>query len=179
MGIRRNLINLLIGPPEVTRDDLRRVTEEAASTTTAQASGADPALDEKFAKVEKKLNMAMGAVQAATAQIMSLKKDVEELSRTVGQASQQATTARSTAEAAADGLSGVEGQLAALVERLGQPAAQPAPAAAKAAAKPKTGKGPGRPPKSTVCQVPGCGRPHRARGYCAMHYQQVARGQSA
>lgn len=173
MGIRRNLINLLIGPPEVTRADLRRVTEEAVAATPTPAGAADPAADERYAKLEKKLNMAMGAVQAATAQIMSLKKDVEELSRSVGQASQQATTARSTAEAAADGISGVEAQLAALVENMGKPAAAPAAASAPA----RTGKGPGRPPKSTVCQVPGCGRAHRAKGYCAMHYQQVMRGQ--
>ena len=24
--------------------------------------------------------------------------------------------------------------------------------------------------KSTFCTVPGCGRPHRARGYCRTHY---------
>lgn len=174
MGIRRSLANILLGPPEVTGADLDRVATEAAR---AGSSGVDPEVDARMAKLEKKLNMAMGAVQAATAQIMSLKKDVEELAALSRQAGQHATTARSTADATADGLSGVEEQLAALVERLGQ--SDTGPSKAKAAPeKPKVA--PKAASKSSAsgdsCTVDGCTNKHRARGYCAKHYQQFKRG---
>jgi hypothetical protein len=34
---------------------------------------------------------------------------------------------------------------------------------------------PGRPPLHTKCTVPGCTRPHYAKGLCSMHYQQWRR----
>ncbi len=33
-----------------------------------------------------------------------------------------------------------------------------------------------RPLEHTHCTVEGCGRPHKARGYCASHYLQHIRG---
>ena len=162
MGIRRGIVNFLIGPPEVTADDLAQIKQSSAPAST----GADPELDARMAKLEKKLNMAMGAVQAATAQIMSLKKDVGEIANNAAQANQSATTARATAESTADGLTGLEEQLAALTEQLGSAATEAKPQKASTSAK-KADAG---------CKVPGCNNKHRARGYCAKHYQQSKRG---
>ena len=165
MGIRRTIASIILGPPEVSEADLRRVQSELGQQRST--GGADPDTAAQIAKLEKKLNMAMGAIQAATAQIMSLKKDVQEVASTAAQAGQHATTARATAEATADGLNGVEEQLASLVEKLGTPSAAPAK---KAKAKPKKASAP------EICSVDGCNNKHRARGFCAKHYQQSKRG---
>lgn len=167
MGIRRSIANILLGPPEVTADDLRQVRD--AASASAPSEGSDSETDAKIAKLEKKLNMAMGAVQAATAQIMSLKKDVQELVAASSQASQTATTARATAESTADGLSGVEEQLAALIEKLGK-AQEGTPPKKKGSASKKKSASP------TTCKVDGCNDKHRAKGFCARHYQQHKRG---
>lgn len=164
MGLRRSFVNILLGPPEVTSADLRRVADEVAQ---GDPSGLDPAVEARMAKLEKKLNMAMGAVQAATAQIMALKKDLQETANAATKAGQQATTARSTAEATADGLTGVEEQLAALMEQLAD-----APEPKKGAKATKASTKNGRP---ETCSEPGCSNKHRARGYCAKHYQQHKR----
>lgn len=29
-----------------------------------------------------------------------------------------------------------------------------------------------------ICKVPGCDKPHRAKGFCTMHYFRLRRGQS-
>lgn len=165
MGIRRSIANIVLGPPEVTEADLRRVASEAA--LSGGGSSVDPELEARMAKLEKKLNMAMGAVQAATAQIMAVKKDLAETLKIAKQAAQHGTTARATAEATADGLNGVEEQLAKLIEQLGSVQAAPAK---------RTGKKPGRKKTAEGCKVDGCENGHRARGYCAKHYQQFKRG---
>lgn len=170
MGFRRSIVNILLGPPEVTADDLARIKEQS---TAPAPGGADPELDARMAKLEKKLNMAMGAVQAATAQIMSLKKDLEEVANSAKQANQAATTARNTAESTADGLTGIEEQLAALVEQLGK-AESPKPE--KKAKTKKRASTSSKKKDDPGCKVDGCTNKHRARGYCAKHYQQLKRG---
>ena len=186
MGIRSTLASFLASPASNAMEpDIRRVVEEALAarpTPTADTS----ALEDRVAKLEKKLNMAMGAVQAATAQIMSLKKDLEEVHSAANQASQHATTARNTAEAAADGVTGAEEQIAALMKNLGElqavasapSPAKKAPAKAKKAPA-KATKAPAKKARKAApehCTVDGCDGKHRARGYCAKHYQQWKRG---
>lgn len=63
--------------------------------------------------------------------------------------------------------------LAALEKRLDQGASRPAPVRRRSSAGDK-GR-PGRPPIFTACTVPGCPRPHYAKGLCSMHYQQWRR----
>jgi len=73
--------------------------------------------EQEITKLKKKLNMAMGAIQAATAQL-SVAKTASE------QANQRAISSQATAEAAMDGLTGLEDAFAALVEKLGSNAGQ-------------------------------------------------------
>ena len=129
MGIRSTLAAFLVSPASSAMEpSIRRVVEEALAAHPApQADNGD--LEDRVAKLEKKLNMAMGAVQAATAQIMALKKDLEAVHAMANQASQHATTARATAEAAADGVTGAEEQLAALMKNLGTAKVSSAPMA--------------------------------------------------
>ena len=56
--------------------------------------------------------MAMGAIQAATAQLANMKSAVD-------QNTQRATSALASSEAASDGLTGLEDAFAALLERMG------------------------------------------------------------
>jgi chromosome segregation ATPase len=129
MGIRSTLGSFLASPAsQAMEPDIRRVVEEALASRPA-ASADTSELEARIAKLEKKLNMAMGAVQAATAQIMALKQDLQAVDGKASQASQYATTARATAEAAADGVTGAENQIATLLEQLGS--ASPAKAAPK------------------------------------------------
>jgi chromosome segregation ATPase len=89
---------------------LDQQSERAAemSTLTTEVS----ALDAELVALKKKLSMAMGAIQAATAQLAGLKT-------TVDQNIQRTTSASATAEAASDGLTGLEDAFAALIERMG------------------------------------------------------------
>ncbi len=78
-----------------------------------QAQAPDPSaklaeLEEKNAKLEKKLSMAVGAVQAATTQLMAAKQTAEQASNLAQQAMQRATSAQAAAEAAAEGVSALE-----------------------------------------------------------------------
>lgn len=92
---------------------------EAIARLIAPAPEADPrvaelqaelnVLTQKLAKVDKRLSMTMGALQAATAQLTGLDKRVADAVSTARQASQQATTARSTAESVAEALDELEG----------------------------------------------------------------------
>jgi predicted nucleic acid-binding Zn-ribbon protein len=61
-------------------------------------------------KLEKRLSMAMGALQAASAQIVQLRKDLEQAENIARQAAQQATSAFSMAESAAEGVHALEGE---------------------------------------------------------------------
>ena len=70
------------------------------------------ALEELDAKLEKRLSMAMGAIQAATTQLLQLKDAVGQAQNQSQQAMQRATSALSTAETAADGVGAIEAQLA-------------------------------------------------------------------
>ena len=172
MAIRDTLASLL-GGSQPSDLDIRQMVNDAVA---AQSSGEDKseALEAEIAQLKKKLNMAMGAVQAATAQLMALKKELTETNGSVKQATQHATTAKATAEAAADGRNAVEARMDALVEKLGTapaPAVAKKKAAPKKAASKKTGEA-----APEHCSVDGCSNKHRARGYCAKHYQQWKRG---
>jgi hypothetical protein len=80
-----------------------------ASKTAVDSLGAKLAgVEEQNAKLEKKLSMAMGAIQAATAQIVQLRQELEQSSNLSRQAMQKATSAQSTAESAAEGLEKLE-----------------------------------------------------------------------
>jgi chromosome segregation ATPase len=67
------------------------------------------ALEEQNAKLEKKLSMAMGAIQAASAQIVQLRSELEAAQNLAHQAMQKATTAQATAESATEGVTALEG----------------------------------------------------------------------
>lgn len=133
---------------------IRRMVREAVSE---QSGGADQDLADRVAKLEKKLNMTTGAVQAATAQIMALKQELAAAQSAASQAAQKATSASATAESAAEGVTGVEGEIAELKRSLASAPSSTAPAA-------------------RICQIDGCGGKLRAKGYCAKHYQQMKRG---
>lgn len=133
---------------------IRRLVREALAEQGTD-TGSD--LSDRLAKLEKKLNMTTGAVQAATAQIMALKQDLAAVHSAANQAGQKATSATATAESAAEGVTGVEHELAQLKN-----AVQQAPTTSS--------------PVTRVCKVDDCGGKLRAKGYCAKHYQQMKRG---
>ncbi|MCB9678598.1 MAG: hypothetical protein H6737_26080 [Alphaproteobacteria bacterium] len=131
----RDAIRNWLGVDGRIRDQLRK---ELAARSLPSATEVDE-LRKRVDDLEKKLKMTMGSVQASGAQLMGLHTAVDQAKAAAGQASQLATTAKTTAEATADGLEGVEEQLAALMTRIAEPAApKKAPAKPKAAAKPKT-----------------------------------------
>jgi hypothetical protein len=171
MSLRRTLTSLLTAPAtRVLRRDIRDIVEQALAARSfvtpselhalerkvAGLGGApapDPriaALEERLAQVEKRLSMAMGAVQAGSATVTQARGIADEALSIARRAEQIATTARATAEAAADGVSALEDH---------QPAAS--------ADRPS--------PADEHCRVPDCGARHRAKGFCARHYQQWRR----
>lgn len=90
-------------------EELARLREELAKKPAA------PAADERLTKLQeeidqlkKKLSMAMGAMQAASAQLVQLRQEVESAQNLANQAMQKASSALSTAEAASDGVSALE-----------------------------------------------------------------------
>ncbi len=119
MALRDRIRNWL-GVDGRIRDVLR---SELGSRSLAQASEVD-ALREQVEKLEKKLKMTMGSVQASGAQLMGLHDAIDKARAEAAKAGQHATTARTTAESTADGLEAVEEQLAALEERVGRPASK-------------------------------------------------------
>lgn len=135
-------------------DELAALRAEVARLRAQPAPAPAAADTERIEKLEKKLSMAMGAIQAASAQILQLKEEAERAGNLAQQAAQRASSALATAEAAAEGVTGLEDRLATGAE---------APAAEAAAGEER-------------CSVPGCTGKHRARGYCAKHYQQWKRG---
>lgn len=172
MNIRRILGSLVSAPAtRVLRNDIREIVEQVLSTRSfampsevwelrteverlkAAATTPDRPLDDRVAQLEKKLSMALGAVQASSATLMQVRSVAEEALTTSRQAQQLATTARATAESAAEGVGALEERLPADVPTL--------PAAAVS--------------DDDRCRVPDCDEKHRAKGFCARHYQQWRR----
>ncbi len=81
--------------------DLRQELDELRLSLRREAAQRAE-LEASVAKLDKRLGMAMGAVQASTAQLMQLKQVAEEAKSAAHQAQQRATSALSTAESAAD-----------------------------------------------------------------------------
>ncbi len=155
----------------VRASELADLREEVARSN---AGGDTSALEAEVAALKKKLNMAMGAIQASTASLMTTKATAEEAHKLATRADQRANSANAAAEAATDGVSGVEERLAALVENLGSATTADAPKTAKKA--PKKGAKAKKKAEDDTCSVKGCTNKHRAKGYCAKHYQQWKRG---
>ena len=86
-----------------------RALQEEVCTLRAQLDNQNS--DNEELVLKKKLNMAMGAIQA-TAQLANMKSAVD-------QNTQRATSALASREAASDGLTGLEDAFAALLERMG------------------------------------------------------------
>jgi methyl-accepting chemotaxis protein len=97
MPVRDRLRRLLGG----TDDDLSLEIDDLRAAL-ARETAARKALEARADKLDKRLGMAMGAVQAATAQLMQIKSVAEEARTAASQANQRATSALSTAESAAD-----------------------------------------------------------------------------
>ncbi len=168
MSLRRTLGSLVAAPAtRLLRADIREIVEqilagrgyatssEVDALRSSSSNGPDPklaALEERVGSLEKKLNMAMGAVQASSATLMTVRAAADEAVTTAKQAHQLATTARATAEAAAEGVNALEERVA-----LDTP----------------TASLPGTPEEA--CRVEGCQGRHRAKGFCARHYQQWRR----
>lgn len=95
MPIRAAIARLIAPPPEPDP----RVADLQVQVNELQA---------KVAKLDKRLSMTMGALQAATAQLTGLDQRASEALSTARQANQIATTARSTAESVAEGLEALE-----------------------------------------------------------------------
>ncbi len=116
MGIRDGIRNWL-GVDGRIRDLLRA---EFASRSLPQATEVEE-LRARVADLEKKLKMTMGTLQASSAQLMGLHSAVDQVKAQASQVGQVATTAKTTAEATADGLLGAEEQIAALMKNLAAP----------------------------------------------------------
>jgi chromosome segregation ATPase len=141
MGIRNSIQTALSQPKSfLLESTIRQVVEEVLANRGFVMPGEHRALREevtalktriqdtedtdelknRVAALEKKLQMAMGALQAATSQIVQAGSTAE-------QAQQRATSAQSTAESTSDGLTGLEDAFAALVERIGRGAESATP----------------------------------------------------
>jgi len=105
MAVRRTLSNSLFrtirGPLE---DFLQHRSPQPDPSVAARIT----TLEEQNSKLEKKLSMAMGAIQAATAQIVQLRTEIEATSNLSHQAMQKATSAQATAEASSEGITSLE-----------------------------------------------------------------------
>ncbi len=77
------------------------------------------ALRVELADLERRVDLAMGALQVATDQLAAVRTSAEGAQNAAQQALQRATSALATAEAAVDGVMGVEDQVARLMERTG------------------------------------------------------------
>jgi len=98
MSLRKKLWRALRGDDTSEQGhDLDELGAELALARRRQAE-----LEAQVAKLDKRLGMAMGAVQAATAQLMSVRQTADEALAEAKQAQQRATSAQSAAEAAAD-----------------------------------------------------------------------------
>jgi hypothetical protein len=146
----RSFLGTMVSTPaaRVLRKDIREIVEQALSTRSFVMASELRAAEERIASLEKKLNMAMGAVQASSATLTQVRGSAEEALTAAKQALQLATTARATAESAVEGIGSIEDRLEGSHE---------APAV------------------DDKCRVPGCTERHRAKGFCARHYQQWRR----
>lgn len=165
MPVRRILKSFVLKSVEPTVrewvDAVRRETDELR--TEIRRPAMDDALatrlttmEEESAQLKKKLSMAMGAIQAASAQIMQLKHEAEQAQNLAKQAMQRATSAQATAEAANEGVN----QLEAPLHDAGHLEAPRADGKAEA-------------PR---CKVEGCTSRARTRGMCTKHYKQLTNG---
>jgi predicted nuclease with TOPRIM domain len=143
-------------------DAVRRETEELRTEIRREGTQDDAiaarlaSMEEESAALKKKLSMAMGAIQAATAQIVQLKAEAEQAQNLAKQAMQRATSAQSTAEAASEGLNEIE-------------------AHANGANGVEAPRADGR-PEAPRCSVEGCTSKAKTRGMCAKHYKQHVNG---
>jgi chromosome segregation ATPase len=103
MGVRRRIATWL----DVEGPLRARIAELEADLQGSRQEQAELAL--RLEKVEKRLGMAMGAIQAATAQIMGVKGAADEAAAEAKKALHQAHSALATAEAAVDGVAALEG----------------------------------------------------------------------
>ena len=90
-----------------------------AADSDSETGASTEALHAEISSLKKKLSMAMGAIQAATAQLAQAKQRIDANDATIRQVDQRTTSAQATAEAASDGVTGLEDALASLMERLG------------------------------------------------------------
>ncbi len=115
MAIRSTLAALFADANAEALSSAMRAAADAA-LADRPSPGADleariAALESENAKLKKKLDMAMGAIQASTAQLMSAKRDIATAAQSAKQAMQAATSASATAESAAEGVSELEAKL--------------------------------------------------------------------
>ncbi|MBW1879803.1 MAG: hypothetical protein JRJ84_15685 [Deltaproteobacteria bacterium] len=75
-------------------------------------------LEKEVASLKKKLGVAMGTLQATAADLVALRAVSDEAATSASQARQNATSALSTAESAADGITALEDQVATLWKEL-------------------------------------------------------------
>lgn len=108
------------GEHRALREEVTALKTRIQDTEDTEDTEDTDELKNRVAALEKKLQMAMGALQAATSQIVQAGSTAE-------QAQQRATSAQSTAESTSDGLTGLEDAFAALVERIGHGAEFAAP----------------------------------------------------
>lgn len=94
----------------------RRLAEIEATATERldRTEGRIAALEKAGESLEKRLSMTMGAIQAATAQLVQLREALAHTQNQAQQAMQRATSAQSAAETAADGVGTVEAELSSL-----------------------------------------------------------------
>jgi chromosome segregation ATPase len=121
MPVRRWVSSVVFGSVErrvrTWVDDLRRdhdrdvadLREQLKAAALPPTAGGE--LEEEVAQLKKKLSMAMGAIQAASAQIVQLRQEVDQAANVARQAMQKATTAQTTAESATEGVTALESSI--------------------------------------------------------------------
>jgi hypothetical protein len=102
IGLRKRIADWLAEPI------LDRVEGRIRGWIAQDIPAPDTELGDRIAKLEKKVDMIMGAVQAGTAATMSARRAADDAGRQASKAMAVATTAKSTAEAATDALSELE-----------------------------------------------------------------------
>jgi chromosome segregation ATPase len=114
MGLRSTLGGIFLAP--ALDRPIRKRVEEALEERlrTGEDDERLQHLETEVAALKKKLGMTMGTIQAATADLVALRKVADEAATSASQARQHATSALSTAESAADGVTALEDQVAAL-----------------------------------------------------------------
>jgi len=124
MGIRSTLGGIFLAPA-LDRSIRARVEEAltARDERIAELEGRLGAsrdddrmtrLEEEVAVLKRKLGMALGTIQATTADLVALRAMADDATTGASQARQHATSALSTAESAADGITALEDQVATL-----------------------------------------------------------------